>query len=643
MRALLPILSYLLLFVGVPLAGLAQRTEAIATAEARSHAARQGFRSSPETRTYDLVYQRAQWEIDPARRYIKGAITSHFIPQEQALSELWFDLDGALRVDSVLYQQQKIGFDQDSPKLLRIALPASLPASRLDSVTVYYQGVPPATGWGSFEQAQHSSGPIVWTLSEPYGARDWWPCKQSLEDKIDSIDIWIRTPLGNKAASNGLLVAERQEGQQMVYHWQHRYPIVTYLVALAVTNYVAFSDQVPTTDGAPIQVLNYVFPQSEAQWRQQSGQIAGMMQLFNELFGRYPFADEKYGHAQFSWGGGMEHQTMSFMVNLNYDLMAHELAHQWFGNKITCGSWQDIWINEGFATYLTGLTKERLGGPAAWQIWKQNLVNSITAQPGGSVWVPDTTSVSRIFDGRLSYNKGAYVLHMLRWVVGDEAFFSGIRNYLNDPQLAFGFARAQDVQRHLEASSGKDLTEFFSDWYYGQGYPSYVSYFRQSGSSLTISLSQTTSLPASVDFFEMPVPVELIGRNGLDRSTVVLDHRQQEQQFTLEVPFEVAEMRIDPELWILSANNNPNGLEEKLLALLELYPNPTHNRLVLEAKEGLRLQEIILIDSLGRQLGGLSRQDAPRLELQTRALAPGHYLLRIKTNKGWVSKRFTRH
>lgn len=626
----------------LPLWAQAQVSEEIVLQEQRTHAARQAFVASPPTSNYDLLYQRAEWEVDPAVRYIKGAITSYFTPLEEGFSEIFFDLDNALLVDSVYYHRQKIPFEQTGDKLLRIDLPASLPSGQRDSVTVFYQGIPPTTGWGSFEQTTHASGPIIWTLSEPYGARDWWPSKQSLEDKIDSIDIWVRTPLNNKVASNGLLVEERQEGQQLLYHWKHRYPIATYLVAIAVTNYVAFTTEVPTSTGETIPVLNYVYPHAEASLRPQADQVVGMMQLFNELFGLYPFAREKYGHAQFSWGGGMEHQTMSFMGSFNYGLMAHELAHQWFGNKVTCGSWHHIWVNEGFATYLTGLTYERLDAPVDWHSWKQGMITSITSQPGGSVWVPDTTNVSRIFNGRLSYNKGAYLLHMLRWVVGDEAFFEGIRNYLQDPQLAYRFAVAEDVQRHLEATSGQDLTEFFQDWYYGEGFPSYEGYFRQTDARVTITLSQATSVPSSVDFFEMPVPIELLDVSGTQRTTVVVPHTQQEQEFEVDVPFKVAEMRIDPELWILSANNNPNGLEEEILANLELYPNPTAQNLQLAATEGLRLLQVVLYDQQGKKLKAMPLNGSTRLELQTKNLAAGNYLLRIQTSKGWVSKRFTK-
>jgi aminopeptidase N len=625
----------------LPLAGNSQTTETIALQEARSHASLRSFTPSAETSTYDMVYQRAEWRINPAVRYISGAITSHFSPTLAAIDQLWLDLDNALVVDSVYYHSAKIPFQQTAEDLLRIDLPAEIATGVTDSVTVYYQGTPPNTGYGSFVQRSHSGAPIIWTLSQPYGAKDWWPCKQSLTDKIDSIDIIVRTPAGDRAASNGVLVNEIEQGNDKIYHWRHRYPIATYLVAVAVTNYVAYTDLVPYDDSA-IEVLNYVYPESEESFRQQSQNIVGMMQLFNKLFGLYPFADEKYGHAQFGWSGGMEHQTMSFMVNLNYDLMAHELAHQWFGDKVTCGSWQDIWVNEGFATYLTGLTKEHLGSPADWYNWKRSKILSVTAYPGGSVWVRDTTSIDELFSGRLSYNKGAYLLHMLRWVVGDEDFYQGINNYLQDPELAYSFARAQDVKRHLESTSGKDLTEFFNDWYYGEGYPAYRLRWGQSDDQVTLTLSQSSSVPTSVAFFEMPVPVLFRDSTGSQEVIKVFQHTQQEQEFEAEIPFKVAEVVLDPELWLLTPTPVVENRDEVVEASLKLYPNPTNTKITLEAGQELTLNEVYLLDMKGQQLKLHNAKGKRKLEISTKALAAGTYILRINTSQGLITKRFTK-
>ena len=196
-------------------------------------------------------------------------------------------------------------------------------------------------------------------------------------DKIDSMDVFITTPLDQLAAGNGKLMSITEIDGKLVHHWRHRHPIVSYLVALAVTNYEAYSDFVYLTNGDSIEILNYVYPENLDQIKDATKSSIDIMTLFNDLVGTYPYADEKYGHAQFGWGGGMEHQTMSFMGSFSFNLQAHEMAHQWFGDKVTCGSWTEIWLNEGFATYLTGLTYENFSTDEYWPLWKSSTRNSI--------------------------------------------------------------------------------------------------------------------------------------------------------------------------------------------------------------------------------------------------------------------------
>ena len=588
----------------------------------------------------DIRYCRLHWTVDPAVKYIQGEVMTVFEPTE-SVSSLDFDFSEVLTMDSIVYHGANLAFSRAS-NILTVTFPSVLPPFLVDSLCFYYQGEPTSTGFGSFEVNSHNNTPILWTLSEPYGAMEWWPCKQSLSDKIDSIDIFITHPEGYHAASNGLLKSETTSNGVTTAHWKHRYPIPAYLICMAVTDYVVFQQEVPF-DGDTTLVMNYVYPEGFDESVAGAAYIIPQMQLFNRLFGVYPFQEEKYGHAQFGWGGGMEHQTMTFVNNFNYELIAHELAHHWFGDKVTCASWADIWLNEGFATYLSGLVYENLA-PQYWQNFKSGRINSVTSEPGGTLWVEDTTSVGRIFDGRLSYAKGAMVLHMLRWVCGDTAFFSGVRNYLHDPALAYGYARSDDLQQHLEATSGKDLDGFMADWFYGQGYPSYqLSWSKTPSNVITVRIEQLQSHP-SVAFFDLPVQIRL--SNGAQDTTVVLEHSSNGQEFTLQLDFAPEELVFDPNLWIISKDNVVQQVtstnEPNASYLLEIIPNPAHELIQAQlnapvggaATISLYQADGKLVDSFNRTIS----QGLNFLSIPVTGRAAGWYWLRL-TGKDWVVEK----
>jgi aminopeptidase N len=418
-----------------------------------------------------------------------------------------------------------------------------------------------------------------------------------------------------------------------------------------VTNYEVFTGEVPHTAGTT-PIVNYVYPESVADAQASMTYLTAQMQLYNDLFGVYPFQKEKYGHCQFGWGGGMEHQTMSFMGGFGYELVAHEMAHQWFGDKVTCGSWEDIWLNEGFATYLSGLCYENLQ-PQYWQQFKQQRINSVTSQPGGSVFVDDTTNVNRIFSGRLTYSKGAMVLHMLRWVCGDSAFFGGIRNYLADPNLAYGYAKTADLQAHLEAASGKNLSGFFADWFMGQGYPSYRITWSQNGDNLlTFNVKQTRSHP-SVAYFELPLPLRLKGSQGQTKD-IVLQHTSNGQNFQEQADFVVTTVEFDPNLWLISKDNTVTKVAVGTHDLaapgfsLKIEPNPA---------TGGVLRAVAAAPVSGEMIFSLENTAGQRLILQTQNLTSGEnrfaldvaglpagtYFLRMKNVSGEMTTQIIIH
>ena len=521
---------------------------------------------------YDVKYYRCEWEVNPSVRFINGKVTVYFIVTA-ATNNIQMDLMNPLIVDSIK-QRNTLLTNQHSNNTLSINFTATINTGVLDSVTIFYRGVPPNNGFGSFEITTHAAVPVMWSLSEPYGSRDWWPCKNGLDDKADSIDIIITAPSQYKAASNGLLQSETliAGGTKKLTYWKHRYPIASYLVCFAVTNYAVFNNSV-LLGSTNLPMQTYCYPESLASFQGGTQNVLNALELFHNNFGDYPFIKEKYGHVQFGWGGGMEHQTASFIVSINEGLIVHELAHQWFGDKVTCASWEDIWLNEGFATYLAAFYMENKY-PANTINSRKSIINNITSSTSGSVWVDDTTSVGRIFSGRLSYNKGSYLLYMLRWKLGDSVFLKGLRQYQKDPKLAYGFAKTDDLKRNLEQVSGQNLTEFFKDWFKGQGYPTYNVQWTQIGSDyVKIKMNQTTS-HTSVDFFELPVALKF--KNATQEKTIVVDNKTNGEIFIRNVGFIADTVLIDPEYWLVTKSNVSAKVPDAATGqnIIQIFPNP---------------------------------------------------------------------
>ncbi|MFH1005149.1 MAG: M1 family aminopeptidase [Bacteroidota bacterium] len=608
-----------------------EQLQQIAKSEMQANAGKIFSASTITINDYDVKYYRCQWQVNPAVKFISGAITTYFNPLVSAFDTIRFNMSDSLSVDSVKYHQALILFNHPIGNILVVSLSAVIPQNILDSITVYYHGKPASTGFGSFIQSTHGSGvPVIWTLSEPFGASDWWPCKNGLTDKADSIDIIVTTPSAYRVASNGVLVSEILNGANKIYHWKHRYPIATYLICFAVTNYARYSDWVPFGNDPPLEVLNYVYPEDSATAVVQSPGVIPVMQLFDTLFGMYPFQKEKYGHAQFGWGGGMEHQTMTFLTNFSHGLVAHELSHQWVGDKITCGRWEDIWLNEGFATYFTSLTYEHMFGGIYWMAQKEQQINYITSQPDGSVWCNDTTNEYRIFDSRLSYTKGGMILHQLRWVIGDKAFFSAINNYLNDPLLAYRFAKTTDAKKHFETTSKQDLTWYFNDWFTGQGYPSYQINWEQTGNTVNLTINQTQSHP-SVSFFELPVPIKFLNSTRDTDTIVVFNHTASGQSFSAVIPFIVDSVEFDPNYWIISADNISTNIKEQniLEEYIKVYPNPAQENITIKIGNKATSSTMEITDITGRII--LRSADLCSCEniIDIKNLSHGFYLLNI--------------
>ena len=263
------------------------------------------------TGNYNVIYNRILLQPDLTSRNLTGKVTTYFTANEN-MSQIEFDFNSQMNVNTITYHGNTLNFNHTNNRLI-INLPQNISTGTLDSIQVNYNGFVPDTGLGSYTVTTHNGKPVVWTLSEPYGARDWWPCKQDLTDKIDSIDIVLQYPETYNNAemtgvSNGILTSEnisQINGTNFkTSTWKHRYPIAAYLVAFAITDYTKFSQTAGIYQNFPLD--NYVYPENLGIVQAQSAQFLPVMDYFEQSFGHYPFYTEKYGQIQFGWGGGMD-------------------------------------------------------------------------------------------------------------------------------------------------------------------------------------------------------------------------------------------------------------------------------------------------------------------------------------------------
>lgn len=630
----------------VTLAAFAQQTQShndtafenMAEAEMKAAYRTSNFRANLNTGNYDVGHTTLELTVDPEEQYISGIITTAFTAKS-VLTTITFDLADNLDVTAVTLNGATVNFTQNSNDELVINLGTTLQTGQQATVVVRYNGAP-SDEQDAFVLNSHSGRPILATLSEPYGAKEWWPCKQDLIDKIEGLDVYITAPSQYVAVSNGLEIGQTTTGGNKTTHFKHNYPIPAYLVAIAVTNYTVYTQNY-TSAMSNFPVVNYLYPESSAQNEPLLSQTLDIMNFYENTFEAYPFSAEKYGHAQWNQGGGMEHTTVSFMGSFGRELIAHELAHQWFGDKITCGSWKDIWLNEGFATYLSGLVVENQDGASGFRAWRAQKIASVVSSPNGAVYLTDndTISDSRIFSSRLTYNKGAMVLHMLRYKLGDTAFYQGIKNYLADNTLAYAYAKTPDFKQHMETASGTNLTEFFNDWIYNQGYPTYTVVVNGSGNGTTlVTISQTQSDP-SVSFFEMPVPVRFHGTNG-EEYEAILDNTFNNQQFTVPVSFIIDTVEVNADYHIISADNAAVLSTATPLAQnsISLYPNPANSLLKLQLPNSIIVNHAVIYNALGQKILE-SNNDT---QWNVSALSTGIHFIKLETSAGNVQLKFVK-
>ena len=534
----------------------------------------------PDTSGVNLTYLGLDLEVSDISTFVSGVARYHAISMKDELNHLSLELNDGLAVDSVLANGMRCPYSH-SAGLLTLHFPSFLQANNWFTFEIWYHGSTLAGGFFSgisSSKLQAWNISVTWTLSEPYGARDWFPAKQVLTDKVDSLDMNLTVPSNCLAGSNGLLsgISTLPDGRKSE-HWKSWYPIDYYLISFAVADYQDYSFYTHfagTNDSLLVQNYLYNRPDYLESVQSQVDATAKLINLYSRLFGPYPFPKEKYGHCVAPMGGGMEHQTMTTLSSFDFTLVAHELCHMWFGDLVTCADWQDIWVNEGFATYGEYLALEKLQDSSSAARWMQAAHGSALRSDQGSIFVPEGQigDPNRIFNSSLSYKKGASMLHMLRYEIhNDSLFFEAVKNYRN--QFACSTATGADFEHSVEATTGRDFSWFFNQWYYGEGYPQFNVYYDQANGQFSLLFEQTTSSPKT-PMFITSLDIKLLFAGGDTLIRVWIDHSV--KKFDWQISRRVLKTEIDPGNWVLK---KCNLTWHELSRPFALYPNPCADHL----------------------------------------------------------------
>lgn len=591
-----------------------------------------------EDPNYDVHFYHIKTKVAVDSVWMSGSVKFLISSKIDGLNSLMVDLDQAFDILSVSAPISDYTF---SDNVIYLQLENTYNTGDTLSFRIEYEGYPQMPGgYKGLRYETHDGGePIIATLSTPYLAHSWYPCKDGTTDKADSVfvDISIKDTIISgiplMAVSNGILENTYSNGEIKTFEWRHRYPIVPYYVMMAISNYTLFQQQYD--DGENAFPIDYYVFQSHLETAQQGVEnLPDAMAFFSEIFGPYPFKDEKYGMTQLGYYGGIENQTNSIVNNMSeswFDVSVHELAHMWFADDITCENWHHGWVNEGFASYAEALYVEHANGMDAYH----NYVTQFTFKQGGTLYLED---VSDPFNGvfqSIIYNKGAYVLHMLRGVLGDELFFQSIYEYATNEDFRQAWANTEDFQAVCEEVSGEDLDYFFQQWIYQSMYPKYRYNFVASSNQTEVVLQQSQGLLGWPELFTMPVQILFHFQDGSD-STIQVFNNEIEAHYSFEFDQLVTDVDIDPQKWILRDvtfdDNITVGLSFVDNQGFEIFPNPSQGNFSIQFNSGIQAQQsqIKIYNSAGKLLEEYKAlSNSVELHLPDR----GVYLIEISSPK----------
>ena len=520
--------TFLLALVLSPITAAQDRATAVAP---RINAS--GGRLIDEEACYDVQHYDLTLRVDPEAKTIAGTLTMRAAAVADC-PRIALDLDDALRAEAIAVDGAAAKFAQRDGRLW--IEPPTAPATGAEfEVAVTYGGAPrvaPHPPWeGGFTWAKTQAGqPWIATSCQGEGADLWWPCKDHPSDKPQGVDLHITVPAGLIVASNGTLQGESDAaGGGRTFHWHVASPISNYCVALNIAPYEVISDTYTCVDGTETPVRFFALPEHAERAKRILPQFLDHLRAFEEILGPYPFRGEKYGVAE-TPHLGMEHQTIiaygNHYTDMSYDwLHNHELSHEWWGNLVTCNDWRDMWIHEGFGTYMQALYLEKRRGRSAYdaEMRRQaHFVNRIAVAPRQSM---DSRQI--YFDNGGSndiYAKGAWVLHTLRWLLGDERFFACLRKFCYPTEAAAKATDGSQVRlvctddfvKTCNEVAGEDLAWFFEVYVRQPRLPGLREEVRDGALHLDWEVPQglSFSLPVPVVVGDQPRRVEMPGGHG---------------------------------------------------------------------------------------------------------------------------------
>src|SRR4030095_6250011 len=435
-----------------------------------------------------------------------------------------------------------------------------------DSITVRFKHTAVPSKGVYFVDAEVEDGKQIhseqiWTQGEADEARHWFPSFDFPSDKA-TFEEFITSKEAEPVVGNGELVAESNNGDGTVtHHFRLDVPAPTYLISFVIGKYA----KVPDSYG-DIKLGYYIYPGAETIARKAYGNTPEMLKVYESLTG-VPFQFKKYDQtvvAGFTFGG-MENITATTMAdteifavsNLLFeagvgDLVSHELAHSWFGDLITCRNWAELWLNEGFATFMEEAFRGKMYGRRNYMIKIKRdaetfIIDDAVNKKRNALFNQNAGDVAALFDPRRTiYNKGGAVLHMLREEIGDAVFWKGVNLYLN--RHKFGSVESTDLKAAMEESSGRDLDWFFDQWVYKAGHPKLDVKFVWNDATKTAHLAvRQTQTPDRITPGAFRLPMEVEFTIGPETRKEKLNVTKRTEVFSYALPARPGNIQVDPD------------------------------------------------------------------------------------------------